>query len=49
MNDVTLRQIAAAKPMVNNGSAIWTYDHMWRSSGDVFLYKVDLRTPDDFD
>jgi hypothetical protein len=32
MNDATLKQIAAANATVNNGSAIWTENHIWRSS-----------------
>jgi hypothetical protein len=35
MNDTTPRQIAAAKKIVNNGSALWIWSHMVRSFGGV--------------
>ena len=47
MNDATLKQITAAKPMVNNDNAIRTQNHMVLLRRSV-LPGVDLRASDDF-
>jgi hypothetical protein len=41
MNDTTLKQIAAANPMVNNGSVIWTSYNI----GAILLRRLFSATP----
>ena len=46
MNDATAKQIAAAKPTVNNGSAIWTQHRSRYMRNDTLLRDLDEQQMD---